>query len=98
MSKENTKNEVEELFAEEGAASNSEEILSLLQENKATNRELLTMIRHINVWVAWQRIFFWLKLILVLISLGIGFLYLPPFIKNSYQQLIDIMTSGAGIN
>ncbi|PKM88924.1 hypothetical protein CVU83_00955 [Candidatus Falkowbacteria bacterium HGW-Falkowbacteria-2] len=97
MSKEETKDGGEELVVEEVKVNHEEEIHKLLKDNITMNKEILAMVRHINLWVAWQRVFGWLKFLLILVSLGIGFLYLPPFIKDSYQQLIDIMKTNAGL-
>jgi hypothetical protein len=69
-------------------------IEALLQENLEMNKEMKIMIRHINTYVAWQRIFAWLKLLLILISLSIGFIYLPPLFENLYQQAISFMSGG----
>ena len=69
-------------------------IETLLQENLEMNKEMKIMIRHINTYVAWQRIFAWLKLLLILIPLVIGFIYLPPLFKDFYQQIIALISGG----
>lgn len=67
----------------------------LLEENVEMNKEMKVMIRHINTYVAWQRIFGWLKLLLILVPLVIGFIYLPPLFKDLYQQVISLISSSA---
>ncbi|MDP3837113.1 MAG: hypothetical protein Q8Q67_03365 [bacterium] len=97
MSNEEKKDEVKEVVIEEPKVNYGEEIHRLLKENAVMNKEILVMVRHINLWVAWQRVFGWLKFLLILVSIGIGVLYLPPFIKDSYQQLIDLVKTNAGL-
>jgi hypothetical protein len=74
--------------------SHMKRIEQLLKENLEMNQEMRSMIRHINTYVAWQRIFGWLKLLLILIPLVIGVIYLPPLFQNFYQQFIAMMSGG----
>jgi hypothetical protein len=72
-----------------------ERIENLLKENLEMNQEIRFLVRQINTYVAWQRIFGWLKIFLILIPLIIGFIYLPPLFQGLYQQAISFMSGGA---
>jgi hypothetical protein len=61
----------------------------LLQANLEMTKEIRAMVRHINTYVAWQRLFGWIKFLLILIPLIIGAIYLPPLLKDYYQQLLQ---------
>ncbi|MGE5425716.1 MAG: hypothetical protein ACM3PZ_01435 [Bacillota bacterium] len=74
-----------------------EDLKELLKQNLEISKDMQAMIKHINSYVAWQRIFGWLKFILILIPIIIGVLYLPPFIREAYRELISIIKSGSGI-
>jgi hypothetical protein len=51
------------------------------------------MVNHINTYVAWQKIFAWLKLIIIIIPLTIGLIYLPPLVREAYQKILSILSA-----
>jgi len=65
----------------------SEDITTLLKANLEMTKDIRAMVKHINNYVAWQRMFAWLKVLLILVPLIIGVMYLPPLLQNYYQQL-----------
>lgn len=64
---------------------------SLLEENLAITKEIRAMVRHINVYVAWQRIFGWAKLFLIVIPVIIGIIYLPPIVSDAYRSFMKLI-------
>lgn len=72
-----------------------EKIERLLKENLEMNNEIKSMVKHINTYVAWQKIFAWLKLLLIVVPIILGVIYLPPLFQNLYQQMISIISGGA---
>ncbi len=89
--------QVEEINNQDVAGNDNqmERIENLLKESLKMNQEMRWMIRRINTYVAWQRIFGWLKVLLILIPLIIGFIYLPPLFQDLYQRAISFMSGGA---
>ena len=75
----------------------SEDIKAMLAENLEMNKEILVYVKKINTYIGWQRIYGWVKFFIILIPIIIGVLYLPPFIRDAYQQLINLIKSGSGI-
>lgn len=67
------------------------ELNQLIKENLALTKEVASMVRHINKYVAWQRIFGWIKALFVVIPVIVGAIYLPPLFKDIYQQLMSIL-------
>jgi len=88
-------NEVEPMVVEK--PNESEDIKAMLAENLEMNKEILVYVKKINTYIGWQRIYGWVKFFIILIPIIIGVLYLPPFIRDAYQQLINLIKSGSGI-
>ena len=74
----------------------TEDLALLLKENLEMSKEIRAMVRHINNYVAWQRIFGWIKVLLIVIPLIIGILYLPPFLKGLLSQYESLIGGGLG--
>ncbi len=88
---EDLKNTPEPIEAEIGARPESEDLASLLKANLEMTKDIQVMVQRINRYVAWQRLFSWLRILLILIPLIIGALYLPPLFRdiiNQYNSLI----------
>lgn len=69
------------------------ELKELLRENLELTKEIRSMVNHINRYVAWQRIFGILKVLIILIPIILGVIYLPPLLKEPYKQLLSIVQS-----
>jgi hypothetical protein len=67
---------------------------SLLEENLAMTKEIRAMVRHINVYVAWRRIFGWLKMFIILVPIIVGIIYLPPIIRDAYNDFMQLIAGG----
>jgi hypothetical protein len=65
----------------------------LLENNTQDIKEIKVMVNHINTYVAWQKIFAWLKLIIIIIPLTIGLIYLPPLVREAYQKILSILSA-----
>jgi len=70
----------------------SQDLQALLRENLEMTKEIRAMVRHINVYVAWQRIFGWLKVLLILIPVILGIIYLPPIFSDAYHNFLQLIT------
>lgn len=69
------------------------ELKELLRENLELTKEVRSMVSHINRYVAWQRIFGFLKVLIIIIPIVLGVIYLPPLLKEPYKQLLSIVQS-----
>jgi len=68
-----------------------EEVTKLLQANLERSEEILKISQEIKKYIHWQNIWGISRLLLIVIPLIIGFIYLPPLIKEvfqSYQSLL----------
>lgn len=64
----------------------------LIQKNLKISQEILDLSKYIKKYIVWQKIFSWIKLMLVIIPIIFAFIYLPPFLKdfsNSVQEIIN---------
>lgn len=71
---------------------NDQEIKELLEKNLALSLEIAESLKHVRSFIKWQNIWATVRLLIVLVPLIIGFLYLPPLIKeylSNYQQILN---------
>jgi len=81
-----------QLGSEKPAPEPSDDLAALLKANLEMTKDIRAMVKHINNYVAWQRMFGWLKFLLILIPLIIGVMYLPPLLQDYYQQMLGTVT------
>jgi len=67
-----------------------EEQNKLLQRNLILSQEILKKTEAIRVYIKWQKIWSTVRMLIILIPLIIGFIYLPPLIKNYLAQLSSL--------
>jgi hypothetical protein len=67
------------------------DIAELMEENLELNRQMYKMVRSVKNYIWAQRIFFVLKVLIILIPLILGAVYLPPLVKNWTQKYGDIL-------
>ena len=73
------------------------EIKKLLEKNLELNREIFKMVKSIKSYILWARIFGVLKILIIVIPIILGLIYLPPLLKNvfnNYQGLLGLDKSG----
>ena len=85
-----------------------EDLKKMLRENLELNQEILTKVKKINRYIAYQKFWSWLKLFLILIPLALGFIYLPAIFSEyrekinkivvEYQSLIGIRQEVESVN
>lgn len=81
-----------QLGSEKPVPESSDDIAALLKANLEMTKDIRAMVKHINNYVAWQRVFGWIKFLLILIPLIIGVMYLPPLLQDYYQQMLGTFT------
>jgi len=62
------------------------ELKALLQKNIALSEEISENLVYIKKYVKWQKVWSAVRLLIVVIPLVIGFLYLPPLIKEYFAS------------
>jgi hypothetical protein len=68
-----------------------EELAELLKANLEMNKEILKISREVKSYMRWQNIWSISRLLLIAIPIILGFIYLPPLIKQvlqSYKSLL----------
>lgn len=69
------------------ASLGSEDIKSLIQENLRLNKEMYEMLKVVKRHAAWQKVFGFLKLLIILVPVVLGILYLPPILQEGISKL-----------
>jgi len=77
----------------------------IMNENLELNKETHKMMKTVKNYVLFERIFFLTKVILIFIPIILGFIYLPPFLKESlssiqefYQRMLELITDIERVN
>lgn len=67
------------------------EILKLLQTNLARSEEILGRLKFIKKYIFWQQVGSVVRVLIILIPIVIGFIYLPPLIRDSIGSYQDLL-------
>ncbi len=68
-----------------------EEVIRLLEKNIRLSHELLKFNKKISRWIFWQRVRGWLYFALIVVPLIFASFYLPPLLKNLFQQYNQVL-------
>ncbi len=72
-------------------SSEFKDLKKLLELNLQKNEEILLISKATKSYIKWQQIWSILRFLLILIPIILGFIYLPPFIKDflkNYKSLL----------
>jgi len=72
---------------EKGAENN--DLKQMLQANIALSQEILGVAIYIKKYIVWQKIFTYLKLLIILVPIILAVIYLPPFFRDIYQTFLE---------
>jgi hypothetical protein len=69
----------------------NDELKNLLEQNLKKNEEILKISKDIKKFMKWQQIWSTLRFLLIFVPIILGFIYLPPIIKDlitNYRSLL----------
>lgn len=70
------------------------DLKSLLEQNLALSQEILAMSSYIKSYIRWQKIFGWVKVLVVAVPIILGIIYLPSALKSVLSSYgLDAETS-----
>ncbi len=78
-----------------------QDLQKLLQENLKISKDLYEMTKKIKHWVAWQRVWGVVKILIIAIPLILGIIYGPTLLREAlkpYQELLSIGTGATDQN
>lgn len=78
-----------------------EETKILLEKNLKMTEEMYVIVKKINRTLIWQQIFSFLKILIIIVPIVLGMIYLPPLLKdvfNQYQSIMGLGEKAADIN
>lgn len=70
----------------------NQEIKELLEKNLALSEKTVEDLARVRNFIKWQNIWSTVRLLIIVIPIALGFIYLPPLIKdvlNDYIQLLN---------
>jgi uncharacterized membrane protein YukC len=70
---------------------NQAELIDLLKTNLVRSEEILRKISTIKKYVFWQQTWSVVRLLIILIPIIIGFIYLPPLIRDSIDSYRSLL-------
>ncbi len=70
----------------EASNQESEELKKLLRDNLERSDEILKISQEIKRYIRWQNLWGILRLLLIAIPIILGFIYLPPLVKEVFQS------------
>lgn len=65
---------------------------NLLEKNIALSQEVLESVKYVKRYIRWQKVFGWIKVLIIAIPIIWGILYLPPLLDD---WLASYMSSSA---
>lgn len=68
-----------------------QEIKELLEKNLEMNKEIREMVKSVKTYIVWQRVWFVLKLVIIIIPITLGFIYLPPILSDIFEQYKGVL-------
>jgi len=78
-----------------------QELQRLLQDNLKISQELYEMTKKIKQWVAWQKVWGVVKILIIIVPLVLGIIYLPSLLEQAfqpYQELLNLPKSNQNQN
>ncbi len=68
-----------------------EELIKLLQANLERSNEILEISKDIKSFIRWQNVWSILRFVLIVVPIVLGFIYLPPLIKDAIQSYKSLL-------
>lgn len=75
-------------------AGSQEGLEKLLKENLKISKELLDNSKKIRRWVAWQRAWGVVKILIIAVPIILGIIYLPPLIEDLVKPVQELFNFG----
>ncbi len=69
----------------------SAELIELLRANLEQSKEILKISQEIKSYIKWQNIWSILRFVIIVVPIILGFIYLPPLIKEVFQSYRSLL-------
>lgn len=69
----------------------NDDLKKLLELNLEKNEEILSISKDIKRYIKWQQIWSTLRFLLIFVPIVLGFIYLPPLLKDVFAQYRDLL-------
>jgi len=71
----------------------NDELKNLLEQNLKKNEEILKISKDIKKFMKWQQIWSTLRFLLIFVPVILGFIYLPPILKDLITNYRNLLSS-----
>lgn len=78
-------------FTPKDGKERQKEFLEILKQNLEYTKASYALLEKIWRWVIWQRVFFILKILIILVPVIFGIIYLPPLIETVFKPLVSLL-------
>ena len=69
----------------------NQEIKELLEKNLALSEKTVEDLARVRNFIKWQNIWSTVRLLIIIIPIALGFIYLPPLIKEFLSNYFQIL-------
>jgi len=79
---------------------NQSNLQNLLEKNIELSEQILDLTKYIKKYIVWQKIFSWIKTVVIVTPIVFGIIYLIPYFKdfsNTMQKFSDVMKQAYSI-
>lgn len=84
-------------FIPKDSSQRSKEISELLSENLKYTKACYAVLEKMNRWILWQKVFFILKLFLIVVPIILGIIFLPSLLGTAFAPYIELLEESKGI-
>ena len=63
-----------------------QDLYQLMRNNLEMNKEIYEMLKSVKTYILLQRIWFGLKVLLILVPIVLGVIYLPPLVEDLFHR------------
>lgn len=83
--------ETNKVLPEAASRADIEKLEKLLHDNLASNAAVLKSVNDIKKYIRWQQIWSTFRFFLIAVPIVLGFIYLPPLIKDAIQYYKSLL-------
>lgn len=73
------------------------EVKKLLEKNLEMTEEVYRIIKKVNKYLVMQQVFGFLKILVIIVPIILGLIYLPPLLKDVFDQYQQLLYGASGV-
>lgn len=77
-------------FTPKDASQKAKQNQSTLDEILKYSQASYEILEKVQRWILWNRIFTFVKILIIVVPIVLGIIYLPPLLQNAFKPYIDL--------